>query len=146
MFLYDMMIDCKLPKPDVLIEKKLTSPIKIFNFLAQNYVSDIGKDISSEDKEKQEFSFKSKQLIEFETIFDKDGETKKDKQGDEMTKAVVKELDEERTLNINFTNNRNYKTGRVKDTGFGFGVMEAIEDGSVSKFIFKNITRFSYYK
>ena len=146
MFLYDMMIDCKLPKPDVLIEKKLTSPIKIFNFLAQNYVSDIGKDISSEDKEKQEFSFKSKQLIEFETILDKDGETKKDKQGDEMTNAVVKELDEERTLNINFTNNRNYKTGRVKDTGFGFGVMEAIEDGSVSKFIFKNITRFSDYK
>lgn len=146
MFLYDMMIECKLPKPDVLIENKLTSPIKIFNFLAQNYVSEIGKDISAEDKEKQEFSFKSKKLIEFETILDKDGETKKDKQGDEMTNAVVKELDEERTLNINFTNNRNYKTGRVKDTGFGFGVMEAIEDGSVSKFIFKNITRFSDYK
>lgn len=146
MFLYDMMIDCKLPKPSVLIENKLTSPIKIFNFLAQNYVSEIGKDISAEDKEKQEFSFKSKQLIEFETVLDKDGEVKKDRQGDEITNAVVKELDEERTLNINFTNNRNYKTGRVKDTGFGFGVMEAIEDGSVSKFIFKNITRFSDYK
>ena len=145
-FLYDMMIECKLPKPKVLIENKVTSPIKIFNFLAQNYVSEIGKDISTEDKEKQEFSFKSKKLIEFETVLDKDGEVKKDKQGDEMTNAVVKELDEERTLNINFTNNRNYKVGRVKDTGFGFGVMEAIEDGSVSKFIFKNITRFSDYK
>jgi hypothetical protein len=60
--------------------------------------------------------------------------------------TCVKESDEEKTLNINFTNNRNYKAGRVKDTGFGFGVLEAIEDGSVSKFIFKNITRFSDYK
>jgi hypothetical protein len=146
MFLYDMMIECKLPKPHILIENKITSPIKIFNFLAQNYVSELGKDISEEDKDKQEFVFKSKQLIEFETVVDDKGEAQKDKQGDEITKAVVKTSGEEKTLNINFTNNRNYKVGRVKDTGSGFGVMEAIEDGSVSKFIFKNITKFSDYK
>lgn len=146
MFLYDMMLECKLPKPNVLIENKVTSPIKIFNFLAQNYVNELGKDISSEDKEKQEFTFKSKKLIEFETVVDENGKVKKDKQGDEITNAIVKESDEEKTLNINFTNNRNYKVGRVKDTGFGFGVLEAIKDGSVSKFIFKNITRFSDYK
>jgi hypothetical protein len=146
MFLYDMMIECKIPKPKVLIENKVTSPIKIFNFLAQNYVNELGKDISAEDKDKQEFTFKSKKLIEFETVVNEKGEIVKDKQGDEITKAVVKESDEEKTLNINFTNNRNYKAGRVKDTGFGFGVLEAIEDGSVSKFIFKNITRFSDYK
>lgn len=145
-FLYDMMIECKLPKPNVLIENKVTSPIKIFNFLAQNYVSEIGKDISADDKEQQEFVFKSKQLIEFETIVDEKGEVVKDRQGDELTKAVVKETDEEKTLNINFTNNKKYKAGKVKDTGFGFGVLEAIEDGSVSKFIFKNITKFSDYK
>jgi hypothetical protein len=146
LFLYDMMIECKFPKPEVLLENKVTSPIKIFNFLAQNYVNELGKDISAEDKDKQEFTFKSKQLIEFENVVNEKGETIKDKQGDDITKAVVKESSEEKTLNINFTNNRNYKTGRVKDTGFGFGVLEAIEDGSVSKFIFKNITRFSDYK
>jgi hypothetical protein len=146
LFLYDMMIECKFPKPEVLLENKVTSPIKIFNFLAQNYVNELGKDISAEDKDKQEFTFKSKQLIEFENVVNDKGETIKDKQGDDITKAVVKESSEEKTLNINFTNNRNYKTGRVKDTGFGYGVLEAIEDGSVSKFIFKNITRFSDYK
>lgn len=145
-FLYDMMIDCKLPKPNVLIENKVTSPLKIFNFLAQNYVSEIGKDISAEDKEQQEFVFKSKKLIEFETIVDEKGEAIKDRHGDDLTKAVVKEIDEEKTLNINFSKNKNYKTGKVKDTGVGFGVLEAIEDGSVSKFIFKNITKFSDYK
>jgi hypothetical protein len=146
MFLYDMMIECKLPKPNILIDNKITSPIKIFNFLAQNYVSELGKDISEDDKDKQEFVFKSKQLIEFETILDNKGEAIKNKQGDEITKAIIKTSDKEKTLNINFTNNRNYKVGRVKDTGSGFGVMEAIEDGGVSKFIFKNIKKFSDYK
>ena len=146
MFLYDMMIECKLPKPNILIDNKITSPIKIFNFLAQNYVSELGKDISEDDKDKQEFVFKSKQLIEFETILDDKGETIKNRQGDEITKAIVKTSDKEKTLNINFTNNRNYKVGRVKDTGSGFGVIEAIEDGGVSKFIFKNIKKFSDYK
>lgn len=145
-FLYDMMIECKLPKPNILIENKITSPIKIFNFLAQNYLSEIGKDISAEDKEQQEFVFKSKKLIEFETVIDEKGETIKDRQGEELTKAVVREINEEKTLNINFTQNKKYKVGRVKDTGFGFGVLEAIEDGNVSKFIFKNITKFSDYK
>lgn len=145
-FLYDMMIECNLPKPNVLIENKVTSPIKIFNFLAQNYVSEIGKDISADDKEQQEFVFKSKQFIEFETALDENGEVIKDRQGDEVINAIVKEVDEEKVLNINFTNNKNYRAGKVKDFGSGFGILEAIEDGSVSKFIFKNITKFSDYK
>jgi len=145
-FLYDMMIECKIPKPNVLIKNKITSPIKIFNFLAQNYVSEIGKDISEDDKEKQEFVFKSKKLIEFETIVDDQGHVIKDRQGDEITKAVIRESEDEKILNINFTKNNKYKAGKVKDTGFGFGVIEAIEDGSVSKFIFKNINKFSDYK
>ena len=146
LFLYDMMVECKLPKPEVLVEKKITSPIKIFNFLAQNYVKDLSQDIVSENKESKEFSFKSKQLIEFEAVKDKDGNELKDSLGDVITKAVVKDNDKGRVLNINFSDNKNYKTGKVKDTGSGFGIIEDIEDGSVSKFIFKNIKKFSDYK
>ena len=135
-FLYDMMVECEIPNPKTLSENQLTSPIKIFNFLAQNYVKDLGKDINLDNKDVQEFSFKSKKLLEFES----------DGVENEFATVSVKDTDVERTLNISVKNNINYKSGKVKDTGSGYGILEAVEDGSVSKFIFKNIKKFSDYK
>jgi len=146
MFLYDMMIQCKLPKPQVLIENKVTSPMKIFNFLAQNYVSELTKDISLEDKETKEFSYKSKQMTEFELVKDSDGNVVINKDGTAATTVKVTSAEEEKTLNINIKNNKNYKAGKVKDTGSGFGIIDAIADGTVSKFIFNNIKKFSDYQ
>lgn len=145
-FLYDIMSECNLPSPQEFAERELTSPLKIFNFLAQNYVLDIGKDINLDNKENKEFSFKSKKMIEFEKVLDEDGNVLRDDTGEEITRAVVKESDQDKTININFSENKSYKTGKVKDTGSGFGVIDAVGDGSVSKFIFKKIKNFSDYK
>jgi len=146
MFLYDMMIQCKLPKPQVLIENKVTSPIKIFNFLAQNYVSELSKEINLENKETKEFSYKSKQMTEFELVKDSEGNVIVNKDGTAATTVKVTDTEEEKTLNINIKNNKNYKAGKVKDTGSGYGILDAIEDGTVSKFIFNNIKRFTDYQ
>jgi len=146
MFLYDMMIQCKLPKPQVLVENKVTSPIKIFNFLAQNYVSELSKEINLENKETKEFSYKSKQMTEFELVKDSEGNVVVNKDGTAATTVKVTDTQEEKTLNINIKNNKNYKAGKVKDIGSGYGVLDAIEDGTVSKFIFNNIKRFADYQ
>lgn len=145
-FLYDMMSECSLPKPKSLIDNQITSPIKIFNYLAQNYVKDLSKDINLENKDIQEFSYKSKKMTEFELVKDEEGNVVINTDGTAATKVKVTDTQEEKTLNINVKNNKNYKAGKVKDTGSGFGIIDAIEDGSVSKFIYKNIKKFSDYK
>lgn len=130
-FLYDFMSECDLPKPQVLIENNVTSPIKIFNFLIQNYINKLNEEVNSDNKDIHEFTFKSKQRINY----DEKGEN-----------VEVEDLSEEKTLNIKITDNDSYKEGKVKKDNGQYRVEDAVADGTVSKFIFKQIKHFSEYK
>lgn len=130
-FLYDLMLECKIPKPQVLIDNNVTSPIKIFNFLIQNYVNKLNEEINSDNKDVHNFTFKSKQRINF----------------DEKTDTVeIEKFDEEQIVNIAITQNSGYKEGKVKRNSGQYQVEDAITDGTISKFIFKKIRNFSDYK
>lgn len=59
-FLYEMISECDLPKPNVLIENNITSPIKIFNFLVKNYIKKVSGELNSNNKNVVQFKFKSK--------------------------------------------------------------------------------------
>ena len=108
-FLYDLMLECNIPKPKVLIENKVTSPVKIFNFLIQNYINKLNETINEDNKGVHDFVYKSKLLIKV-----------KDKEG--------------------------YKSGKVIKAGGKYQVLDIIEDGSVSKFIYKNMRNFFDYE
>lgn len=129
-FLYDLMVECNIPKPNVLAENNATSPIKIFNFLIQNYIQKLNVEINADNKEVHEFKFKSKKRIDY----DSKGEN-----------VIVKDLDQEEEKSI-IVANIDYNTGKVKKDKGQYQVEEAIADGSVSKFIFNKITKFSEYK
>jgi hypothetical protein len=130
-FLYDLMLECKIPKPQVMIDNGITSPIKIFNFLVQNYVDKLSEEVNSDNKSIHAFTFKSKQRIDY----DDNGEN-----------VSVKELDSEHSKQITFSNSNSYETGKVKKDKGQYQVEDAVDDGTVSKFIFKNINNFSEYK
>lgn len=130
-FLYDLMLECDVPKPQVLIDNNVTSPIKIFNFLIQNYINKLNVEVNSDNKDVHAFTFKSKQRIDY----------------DENGKNVeIKSFDGDKSLQINFTNNNSYKSGKVKKDKGQYQVEDAVDDGTVSKFIFKKINNFSEYK
>ncbi len=131
LFLYDLMSECKIPKPQILIENNITSPIKIFNFLIQNYINKLNEEVNSDNKDVHAFSFKSKQRINF----DENGEN-----------INVEDLGEEKTMQINITNTDSYQEGKVKIDKGQYQVEDAVADGTISKFIFKKINNFSEYK
>lgn len=129
-FLYDLMLECDIPKPKELIESQATSPIKIFNFLIKNYIRKINEDVNADNKSMHDFVFKSDKTIE----------------GDEDS-VEVKLLDEEKDMNIKVKNVDNYNTGKLIKTKDGrYEVMSLVEDGAVSSFIYKKIDKFSDYK
>lgn len=130
-FLYDLMLECDMPKPHVLIENNITSPIKIFNFLIQNYINKLNEEVNSDNKEVHAFTFKSKQRIDY------------DEKGDGVN---IMDLDGEQIKQISISNNNSYKDGKVKRDNGQYQVEDAVTDGSVSKFIFKKINNFSEYK
>jgi len=130
-FLYDLMTECSVPKPSVLIENNVTSPIKIFNFLIQNYIKKLNVEVNADNKEVHEFKFKSAKRIEY----DSSGEN-----------VVVKDLDGIEEKAIVIATNIDYNSKKVKKDKGQYQVEEAIEDGSVSKFIFNKINKFSEYK
>ncbi len=128
-FLYDLMLECKIPKPQVLIDNDVTSPIKIFNFLIQNYINKLNEEVNSDNKDVHEFTFKSKQRINY----DENGEN-------------IEVSNNDDSMLIKITNNDNYKEGRVKRKDGKYQVEDAVVDGTVSKFIYKQIRKFSDYK
>jgi hypothetical protein len=133
LFLYDLMLECDIPKPQVMIENNITSPIKIFNFLIQNYIGKLNVEVNSDNKEVHEFTFKSKQRIDY------------DDQGENIE---VKDLADEKEMQIKINNTAAHgkNDGKVKKDKGQYQVEDAITDGTVSKFIFKKITHFSEYK
>ena len=132
-FLYDLMVECKIPKSQILMENNVTSPIKIFNFLIKNYIKQLNEEVNSDNKDLHEFTFKSKQRINY------------DEQGENVE---VEELTDERILNITINTNKIDATeeGKVKRVRGQYQVESAIDDGTISKFIFNKINNFSEYK
>lgn len=108
-FLYDLMLECNIPKPKVLIENQVTSPVKIFNFLIQNYINKLNETINEDNRDVHDFVYESKLLIKV-----------KNKEG--------------------------YKSGKVVKADGKYQVLDVIEDGSISKFIYKNIRSFFDYE
>lgn len=129
-FLYDLMVECDIPSEISMKEKKVTSPINIFNFLISNYIKKINEEVNEDNKEKHEFVFKSKQLIKTE------GEN-----------VVVEELGSEKEMKINYSSNKNYKRKVLnKNNSSGYEVLSISEDAGASKFIFKKIRDFNDFK
>jgi len=130
-FLYDLMLECSIPNSAVLEENKVTSPIKIFNFLVQNYVSKLNEEVNADNKNVHNFKFKSKTRIQY------------DDQGENVE---VKDLADEFVKDLKFASQKGYKEGKVSRDKGQYQVQDAIADGTVSKFIFKQIKNFSDYK
>jgi len=163
-FLYDIMLECKIPSSKELRTAGVTSPIKIFNFLIKNYIKELNNVVNEENKEKNNnFTFKSsvqmnltdsteiKELkSKLNTLIQSGGDQEEiqklmfkiskmeEKQEIKITKG------EEKKLNINFKDSGN--GSRLVNSNGRFQVLEAIEDGSVSKFMFKKVNKFEDYK
>jgi hypothetical protein len=134
-FLYDLMTECEVPSSQEMIDSGATSPVKIFNFLVTKYINGLNKEVNEEDKESQDFVFKSKQKIEYENAANKE---------EDKLSYTIKDEGFSADYKINL--NKNYKGGKVIKSGGKFQVMDAVEDGTISKFIYNHITSFAQYK
>jgi hypothetical protein len=133
-FLYDLMKECDIPNPEVLRRENVTSPIKIFNFLINNYNKKLNEEVNEDNKEAHEFTFKSSKMIKFE---EESGEGE----------AEVIEGGEEKEASFKIKTHKDYKSGKVTKTSDGrFEVMDAIGDVAISKFIYNKINNFVEYK
>lgn len=134
-FLYELMLECDIPSSDEMKESGATSPVDIFNFLVSKYIKKLNEDVNLDNKEALDFEFKSKKRIEYE----KEKNTKEE----ELDYKVVDSEDEAKFL---IRQNKSYKGGKVINVNGKFQVLDAIEDGTISKFIYKKIDSFSQYK
>lgn len=134
-FLYDLMLECDIPSSEEMSNSGATSPVKIFNFLINKYINKLNQEVNEDNKEAHSFTFKSKQRIEYEKAINEEEEKLKYsiKKDESETDYIVRE-------------NKDYKGGKVVQTEEGFKVMDAVLDGSISKFIFNTIDSFSDYK
>lgn len=128
-FLYDLMNECDIPKPEIFSENNVTSPIKIFNFLVQNHIKNINAEVNEDNKEVHDFKFKSSKRINFDTT------------GENVELEDLIE-EEEMVIRVNINDSR----GKVKLEKGVYQVEDAIADGTVSKFIFNKIEKFNQYK
>jgi len=134
-FLYDLMIECDIPSSKEMSDSGATSPVKIFNYLVTKYINKLNEEVNDEDKESHDFAFKSKQRIEYEN------ETNK---AEDALKYIIEEDSTEVDYKINL--NKEYKGGKVVKADGKYQVMDAVEDGTISKFIYNHIENFSQYK
>jgi len=135
-FLYELMLECQIPNSKDMIESCATSPVDIFNFLVGKYIEKLNEEVNEENRESQDFTFKSKNRIEFENENNK-----------HETDLNYKVLEGESETEYIIRKNENYKSGKVVRSEDGrFQVLEAIKDGSISKFIYKKINNFHQYK
>lgn len=139
-FLYEVMTNCNMPKSSVLMENKLTAPVKIFNFLANTYTRKLSSDIQ-ESREasflKSGFSWKGKAV----KIMDSGLGIDTDK--GELQFEVGPETEAEYLINPNAIN---YDGGKVKNDGSGYKVYDEIISADISKSIYNTIKKFSDYK
>lgn len=128
-FLYDLMNECDIPKPEILIESNVTSPIKIFNFLVQNHIKKINQEVNEDNKQVHDFKFKSKKRINYDS---------------ETESIELEDLTEEKEMVIKI--NTGESKGKVKIDKGVYQVEDVVADGSISKFIFNKIKRFHDYQ
>jgi len=133
-FLYDLMVECEIPTSKEMRESGATSPVKIFNFLVTKYINKINQEVNEDDKESKDYTFKSKKKIEYE---------KKSNKEEGNLKYTVEEDDSE--ANFLIRGNKGYKSGKVVKADGKFQVLDAVKDGTISKFIFNHITNFNQY-
>lgn len=57
-FLYELLRECNPPTAEEMKQANVTSPIKIFNFLANNYIENINQEITQDKINYQEMAFK----------------------------------------------------------------------------------------
>ena len=138
-FLYEMMKECTMPKPSVLIENNVTAPIKIFNFLIKNYIEELNKDINEDNKDAHEFVYKSSIKMRAEKFINEAGiEEEKD--------FIVEDDGVQREMTIKIhEEHKDYKERVVKHNG-KYKILEFSEDAGASKFIFKTIRNFNDFK
>lgn len=132
-FLYDLMLECDIPTSKEMEDSGATSPVKIFNFLVTKYINKLNEEVNEDNKDSIDFFYKSKQRLSFEEDQLQGGE-----------KINIEDEDVEASYKIR--ENKNYKGGKVVQTEGGFKVLDAVEDGTISKFIYNAITKFSEYK
>jgi hypothetical protein len=145
MFLYEMIKECNPPKAEELEEAGVTSPIKIFNFLASNYINKVNEEVSEEKVSSKEFTFKSDITLE-----DHEDHTKK-RVGDDYEESdkdtMTASKGEMRELKINVKSIEDYESGKVSKTSQGdYEVFQLEGDGQISKFIYKRLKNFHDYK
>lgn len=135
-FLFELMVECEIPSTKEMEESGATSPVNIFNFLVNKYINKLNEEVNQDNKEAHDFTYKSKSRVEY----DKDDSDKSD--GDTDYKII----NEESEANYIIRQNKSYKGGKVVNSDGKFQVLDAVEDGTISKFIFKKIDNFSQYK
>ncbi len=134
-FLYELMLECEIPSSKEMTESGATSPVDIFNFLVTKYINKLNEEVNQDNKDAHDFTFKSKQRIEFEK--------EKNKIEEELKYEVV---DFEQEASFEIKENKGYKSGKVVNVDGKYQVLDAIEDGTISKFIYKKIDNFHQYK
>jgi len=134
-FLYELMLECEIPSSKEMEDSGATSPVNIFNFLVNKYINKLNEEVNEDNKEAHDFAFKSKNRVEYEK------DTNKNE--DDLNYKVV---DDETEASYLVRQNKSYKGGKVVNADGKFQVLDAVEDGTISKFIFKKIENFSQYK
>jgi hypothetical protein len=134
-FLYDLMLECDIPSSKEMEESGATSPVGIFNFLVTKYINKLNEEVNEDNKDVHDFAFKSKQRIDYENAVNKEEE-----------KLNYKVSDYESEVGYKINLNKNYKGGKVVKVDGKYQVMDAVDDGTISKFIYNHIENFSQYK
>jgi len=144
-FLYEMLRDCNPPKAEVLEKEGVTSPIKIFNFLAKTYINRINEEVKEEKIVEKEFTFSSNIVLE-----DHEDHSKVSKVGDDFEEGTEDTMSvsegETRELKINLKSIQDYESKVSKTAQGNFEVFQIGGDGQISKFIYKKLKAFHDYK
>lgn len=134
-FLYDLMLECDIPSSKEMEESGATSPVAIFNFLVTKYINKLNEEVNEDNRDAHDFAFKSKRRIEYDN--------EENRKEEDLEYKIVEDDTE---ANYIIRGNKDYKGGKVVNVDGKFQVLDAIEDGTISKFIYKAITNFSQYK
>jgi hypothetical protein len=120
-FMTDMVMSCELPKSNEVIEKGVTNPLDIFNALTESYLKKIRNEISNDNNSVKEFKYVNMWSKEEMNIKIRD----------------QKKLDKIESKRV--------QLGKGEKGGKG-GVVEAVKDGTITKFIFTKLRHFSDYE
>lgn len=134
-FLYELMLECEIPSEKEMLESGATSPVNIFNFLVNKYINKLNEEVNEDNKDAHGFAYKSKNRVEYEKDTNKNEE--------DLNYEVV---DDDTEANYLVRQNNSYKGGKVVNSDGTYQVLDAVEDGTISKFIYKKIENFAQYK